>query len=344
MATSRIAPAAPAAADRTARLAVTVFPLLVVAAGALGLAAPSRFTGWAPAVPYLLGVVMFTMGLTLTGEDFRAVAKRPWAVGLGLVAHYVIMPGLGWLIATALGLPPQLAAGVILVGCAPSGTASNVVTYLARGDVALSVSVATVSTLVAPLVTPPLTLLLADRFLDVDAGAMFTDILKTVLVPVVGGALVRMVAGRRVARLLGVLPSLSALTIAVLVLIVVSGSAARIKDAAALVLLAVVLHNGLGLALGYAAGRLARLGAPSSRAMAFEVGMQNSGLAASLATAHFSPAAALPAAVFSVWHNVSGAVVAAWMSRRPTAKMSRRPTAETAPGAAGAPSADHPAP
>ncbi|MEU5191567.1 bile acid:sodium symporter family protein [Streptomyces klenkii] len=338
MSTPRISPAAASAddpasppasasssADRKARLAVTVFPLLVVAAGALGLAAPSHFTGWAPAVPYLLGVVMFTMGLTLTGDDFRAVAKRPWAVGLGLVAHYVIMPGLGWLIATALGLPPQLAAGVILVGCAPSGTASNVVTYLARGDVALSVSVATVSTLVAPLVTPPLTLLLADRFLDVDAGAMFTDILKTVLVPVVGGALVRMAAGRRVAKVLGVLPSLSALTIAVLVLIVVSGSAARIKDAAALVLLAVVLHNGLGLALGYAAGRAARLGGPSSRAMAFEVGMQNSGLAASLATAHFSPAAALPAAVFSVWHNVSGSVVAAVMSRRAPKPTPRTP-------------------
>lgn len=311
------APTAPTAADRTARLAVTVFPLLVVAAGGVGLAAPSHFTGWAPAVPWLLGVVMFTMGLTLTGDDFRAVAKRPWAVGLGLVAHYVIMPGLGWLIATVLGLPPQLAAGVILVGCAPSGTASNVVTYLARGDVALSVSVATVSTLVAPLVTPPLTLLLADRFLDVDAGAMLTDILKTVLVPVLGGALVRMAAGRWVGKVLRALPALSALTIAVLVLIVVSGSASRIKDAAGLVLLAVVLHNGLGLALGYAAGRLARLGRPSSRAMAFEVGMQNSGLAASLATAHFSPAAALPAAVFSVWHNVSGAAVAAWMSRRP---------------------------
>ncbi|MFC5146608.1 bile acid:sodium symporter family protein [Streptomyces aureoversilis] len=314
MPTPRIAPTA---ADRTARLAVTVFPLLVLAAGGVGLAAPSHFTGWAPAVPWLLGVVMFTMGLTLTGDDFRAVAKRPWAVGLGLVAHYVIMPGLGWLIATVLGLPPQLAAGVILVGCAPSGTASNVVTYLARGDVALSVSVATVSTLVAPLVTPPLTLLLADRFLDVDAGAMLTDILKTVLVPVLGGALVRMAAGRWVGKVLRALPALSALTIAVLVLIVVSGSASRIKDAAALVLLAVVLHNGLGLALGYAAGHLARLGRPSSRAMAFEVGMQNSGLAASLATAHFSPAAALPAAVFSVWHNVSGAAVAAWMSRRP---------------------------
>ncbi|AEW94255.1 MULTISPECIES: bile acid:sodium symporter family protein [Streptomycetaceae] len=302
--------------DRAARLAVTVFPLLVIAAGAVGLVAPAHFTGWAPAVPYLLGVVMFTMGLTLTPPDFAAIARRPWAVGLGLVAHYVIMPGLGWLVAGALGLPAQLAAGVILVGCAPSGTASNVVTYLARGDVALSVSVATVSTFLAPLVTPPLTLLLAGEYLHVDAGAMVTDILKTVLVPVVAGVVVRLLAGSYVDRVLRALPWISAVTIAVIVLTVVSGSAGRIRDAAGLVLLAVVLHNGLGLALGYAAGRAARLGRPGSRAMAFEVGMQNSGLAASLATAHFSPAAALPAAVFSVWHNVSGALVAAWMARR----------------------------
>lgn len=303
------------ASDRAARRAVTVFPLLVLAAGAVGLLWPAHFTGWAPAVPWMLGVVMFSMGLTLTPPDFAAVAKRPWAVGLGLVAHYVIMPGLGWLIATALDLPPQLAAGVILVGCAPSGTASNVVTFLARGDVALSVSVATVSTVLAPLITPPLTLLLAGQFLDVDAGVMVTDILKTVLLPVIAGLVVRVAAGRWVDRVLGALPWLSAVTIAAIVLAVVSGSAAAIKDAAALVMLAVVLHNGLGLMLGYASGKLARLGRPASRAMAFEVGMQNSGLAASLATAHFSPAAALPAAVFSVWHNVSGAVVAAWMAR-----------------------------
>ncbi len=304
------------ASDRAARRAVTIFPLLVVAAGAVGLLWPAHFTDWAPAVPWLLGVVMFTMGLTLTPPDFAAVARRPWAVGLGLVAHYVIMPGLGWLIATVLDLPPQLAAGVILVGCAPSGTASNVVTFLARGDVALSVSVATVSTVLAPLITPALTLLLAGQFLAVDAGGMVTDILKTVLLPVVAGLLVRLVAGRFVDRLLRALPWLSAATVAVIVLVVVSGSAPAIKEAAVPVLLAVVLHNGLGLALGHAAGRLARLGGPASRAMAFEVGMQNSGLAASLATAHFSPAAALPAAVFSVWHNVSGAVVAAWMARR----------------------------
>lgn len=248
--------------NRAARLAVTVFPVLVLAAGGIGLALPDAFVSWKTNVPYLLGVVMFCMGLTMTPHDFKGVAKRPWAVGLGLVAHYVIMPGLGWLIANALNLPPQLAAGVILVGCAPSGTASNVVTYLARGDVALSVSVATVSTVLAPLVTPPLTLLLAGEFLPVDAGSMVTDILKTVLLPVIAGLVVRLVLGRYVDRVLGVLPWLSALTIAVIVAVVVAGSATAIKSAAGLVLLAVVLHNGLGLALGYGAGKLAASGRP----------------------------------------------------------------------------------
>ncbi|MGW1817546.1 bile acid:sodium symporter family protein [Streptomyces sp. NPDC002125] len=302
--------------DKGARRAVTVFPVLVLVAGVAGLVTPGTFAGWTESVPYLLGIVMFCMGLTMTPLDFRGVARRPWAVAIGLVAHYVIMPGLGWAIAHLLGLPPQLAAGLILVGCAPSGTASNVVTFLARGDVALSVSVATVSTLVAPLVTPPLTLLLAGAYLPVDAGSMITDILKTVLLPVIGGLVVRLVAGRLVDRVLSVMPWLSSLAVAAIVCAVVAGSASMIKSAALTVLIAVVLHNGLGLALGYAAGKAARLGKPASRAMAFEVGMQNSGLAASLATAHFSPLAALPAAVFSVWHNISGALVAAWMAHR----------------------------
>ncbi|NGN69636.1 bile acid:sodium symporter family protein, partial [Streptomyces sp. A7024] len=305
-------PVPEAAQNRAAKRAVTVFPILVLAAGGLGLVTPSTFAGWSESVPYLLGIVMFCMGLTMTPLDFKGVAQRPWAVALGLVAHYVIMPGLGWLIAHALDLPPQLAAGVILVGCAPSGTASNVVTYLARGDVALSVSVATVSTVLAPLITPPLTLLLAGEYLPVEAGSMVWDIVKTVLLPVAAGLLVRLWLGRWVDRAQPALPWLSAATIAVIVAVVVAASADAIKSAAALVFLAVVLHNGLGLALGYGAGRLTRMGQPASRAMAFEVGMQNSGLAASLASAHFSPLAALPAAVFSVWHNVSGAVVAAW--------------------------------
>ncbi|MFD6426561.1 bile acid:sodium symporter family protein [Streptomyces sp. NPDC060198] len=330
--TDSAAPDGTGSDSKTARRAVTVFPVLVLLAGAAGLLTPGTFEGWTKAVPYLLGVVMFCMGLTMTPLDFKGVAKRPWAVAIGLVAHYVIMPGLGWIIAHLLGLPPQLAAGVILVGCAPSGTASNVVTFLARGDVALSVSVATVSTVLAPLVTPPLTLLLAGTYLPVDAGSMVTDILKTVLLPVIGGLVVRLVAGKLVDRVLGAMPWLSSLAIAAIVCAVVSGSAGAIKSAAITVLIAVVLHNGLGLALGYGAGKLTRLGPPASRAMAFEVGMQNSGLAAALATAHFSPLAALPAAVFSVWHNISGALVAAWMSHR-SRQSERTPATRPATGA-----------
>ncbi|NGO68840.1 bile acid:sodium symporter family protein [Streptomyces boncukensis] len=320
-----------------ARRAVTLFPLLVVLAGALGLVSPDRFTSGAEAVPYLLGVVMFCMGLTMTLPDFRSVVRRPWAVALGLAAQYLVMPGLGWLVAQSLGLSAQLAAGLILVGCSPGGTASNVVSYLARGDVALSVSITSVSTLVAPLLTPPLTLFLAGEFLPVDTGSMVWDILKTVLLPVLGGLLVRLLAGRYVERALPVLPWMSAVTIAAIVTIVVAGSADAIKSAAALVFVAVVLHNGLGLALGYGVGRLARLGEPAGRALAFEVGMQNSGLAASLATAHFSPLAALPAAVFSVWHNVSGALAAAWFARRDRAGAPEGSAAPEGPesGAAG---------
>lgn len=306
--------------DRTALIAVTIFPLLVVVAGVLGFLLPGTFKPAAPYVPYLLGIIMFCMGLTLTLPDFAAVAKRPWAVALGLAAHYVIMPGAGWLIATALHLSPELAAGVILVGCAPSGTSSNVMTYLAKGDVALSVAVATVSTLIAPIVMPALTLFLAGSFLNVDAGAMMFDILKTVLIPVIAGLLARLFLNRLVDFVLPALPWISAVVISMIVAIVVAGSASKIVAAGGIVFLAVVLHNGFGLSLGYLAGKLGGLDAKARRALAFEVGMQNSGLAATLATAHFSPLAALPSAVFSVWHNISGALVAAWLARKPLAE------------------------
>ncbi len=313
------APSAPVpdAEARVARTAVTVFPLLVLVAGVVGYLTPSTFTPLAPSVPYLLGVIMFCMGLTLTPPDLASVAKRPWAVVLGIVAHYVIMPGAGWVIAHALQLEPELAVGVILVGCAPSGTASNVMAFLAKGDVALSVAVASVSTLLAPIVTPLLVLFLAGSYLPIDAGGMVLDIVKTVLLPVILGVLARRFAKSLVARALPVLPWASAIVIAVIVAIVVAGSASKLAAAGGIVFLAVVLHNGFGLGLGYLAGKLGRLDDRARRALAFEVGMQNSGLAATLATAHFSPLAALPSAVFSLWHNISGAVVAAWLARRP---------------------------
>ncbi|MCS3779136.1 bile acid:sodium symporter family protein [Tsukamurella ocularis] len=312
-----------AAEARIARTAVAVFPLLVLVAGVVGYLTPSTFTPLAPSVPYLLGVIMFCMGLTLTPPDLASVAKRPWAVVLGIVAHYVIMPGAGWVIAHGLNLEPELAVGVILVGCAPSGTASNVMAFLAKGDVALSVAVASVSTLIAPIVTPLLVLLLAGSYLPIDAGGMVVDIVKTVLLPVILGVLARRFVKNLVARALPVLPWASAIVIAFIVAIVVAGSASKLAAAGGIVFLAVLLHNGFGLGLGYLAGKVGRLDDRARRALAFEVGMQNSGLAATLATAHFSPLAALPSAVFSLWHNISGAVVAAWLARRPLREEAR---------------------
>lgn len=306
-----------AAEERSARIAVTVFPLLILAGGAVALVFPDPFTSLAPLINPGLMVIMFGMGLTLSLPDFAMVVRQPLPVLLGVVAQFLLMPLLGLGIAWALQLPPELAAGVILVGCAPGGTASNVVTYLARGNVALSVAMTSVSTLLAPLFTPLLALWLAGRYMAVDAGSMALSIVQIVLVPVLLGLLIRYLIPRTVDRLLPVLPWISVAAITFVVVAVVAGSAAAILTAGWLILLAVILHNGLGLGLGYGAARLFRLPVASRRTTGIEVGMQNSGLAAGLAREYFSPEAALPAAVFSVWHNVSGALAAAYWRRRP---------------------------
>ncbi|MCO4250633.1 bile acid:sodium symporter family protein [Pseudarthrobacter raffinosi] len=309
---------ASAAEERSARVAVTLFPLLILAGGAVALAAPDAFTGLAPWINPLLGIIMFGMGLTLTPPDFAIIAKRPVPVVIGVVAQYAIMPFLGLLIAMALYLPPALAAGVILVGCCPGGTASNVVSYLAKGDVALSVAMTTVSTLIAPLLTPVLALWLAGQYMPVNAGSMAWSIVQIVLLPVLLGLVIRLFLPRLVNKALPALPWISVIAITIVVIAVVSGSAKAIFSAGLLVLAAVILHNALGYALGYGAARLFRLPIPSRRTTAIEVGMQNSGLAAGLARQYLTPEAALPGAIFSVWHNVSGAVLAAYWRRRST--------------------------
>ena len=305
-----------AAEERSARRAVTVFPLLILGAGVLGFLAPGAFAAWSPAISPLLGVIMFGMGLTLTWPDFALIARRPVPVLIGVIAQFLIMPLLGAGIAAALQLPPALAAGVILVGCCPGGTASNVVSYLARGDVALSVAMTSVSTLIAPFLTPLLCLWLAGEYMSVNGTAMMVSILQVVLIPVLAGLLVRWLLPRLVLAVTPALPWVSVAAISVIVAIVVAGSAGAIVSAGALVLLAVVLHNGLGYLLGYAAAAALRLPVPSRRTTAIEVGMQNSGLATSLAKTYLTPEAALPGAVFSVWHNVSGALLAAVLRRR----------------------------
>lgn len=311
-----LAGSAASAEERNARVAVTIFPLLILGGGAIALIMPTAFTGLAPAINPLLGVIMFGMGLTLTPPDFAVIAKRPVPVVIGVVAQYLVMPLLGLLVASVLGLPAALAAGVILVGCCPGGTASNVVSYLAKGDVALSVAMTTVSTLMAPVLTPLLTLWLAGQYLPVDAGSMAWSIVQIVLIPVALGLAARLLLPGLVAKALPVLPWISVVAITLVVMAVVGLSAEAIFSAGLLVFLAVVLHNGLGYAVGYGAARLFKLPVRARRTTSVEVGMQNSGLAAGLARTHMTPEAALPAAIFSVWHNVSGALLAAYWRRR----------------------------
>lgn len=210
-----------------------------------------------------------------------------------------------------LHLPPAIAAGVVLVGCAPGGTSSNVVSYLARGDVALSVTMTAVSTLLAPIFTPLLTLWLAGQYMSLDAGAMALSIVQVVLIPVVGGIVLRLLLPRVIVTVLPILPWVSVVTISTIVAIVVSGSRQSIVESGLVVLVAVILHNGCGYLFGWLAGRATGRGASVRRTMAVEVGMQNSGLAAGLAARYMEPASALPGAVFSVWHNLSGALLAA---------------------------------
>jgi BASS family bile acid:Na+ symporter len=272
------------------------------------------------------------MGMTLKLSDFAVVAQRPWALLLGVAAQYVVMPLLGLGIASALGLSAALTAGMVLVGAAPGGTASNVMVYLARGDTALSVAMTSVSTLLSPLLTPVLVLWLAGEYLPVDASELFVSILTIVLVPVVLGVGLRLLLPTLITRVLDALPLVSVVGITAVVVVVVAASADTLLSIGALLVVAVVLHNGLGLSLGYGIGRICGLDVASRRAVSIEVGMQNSGLAAALASVHFTPAAALPAAIFSVWHNVSGSLVAGYWSRRPTRTTPRQvdPAAATA--------------
>ncbi|MCQ9343932.1 bile acid:sodium symporter family protein [Corynebacterium kozikiae] len=297
--------------DRAAFIAALGFPILVIIGGIIGYTAPDAVTSISSWVTPLLGVIMFGMGLTLKPIDFALVAKRPLPVLIGVVAQYVIMPLTAVLVVWLMRLPAEIAAGVILVGCSPGGTSSNVVSYLCRGDVALSVTMTSISTLLAPILTPLLTLWLAGQYMEVSASAMALSIVKVVLVPVIAGLLVGMVLPKLVQAVQPVLPWISVLAISTIVAIVVGGSRDNIAAAGALVLGAVILHNCIGYALGYLTGKLTGQTVPVRRTLAVEVGMQNSGLATSLATAYLNPLAALPGAVFSVWHNLSGAVLAA---------------------------------
>lgn len=287
--------------------------VLVLATALLSLAFPETLSQVPPKIiNYLLGVVMFGMGLTLNLNDFKIVFSRPKDVVIGCLAQFTVMPLLAWGLVRLFSLDEALALGVVLVGCCPGGTASNVITYLAKGDLALSVGMTGVSTLLAPFLTPLLTWALAGKSVEVDVASMFLSILYVVILPIVVGLIVKWLWPKLTSKATDYLPAFSSIAIAFIVAIIISANAAKLLAGGLIIIAVVVMHNLCGLSLGYMIGKVLGLAEQKKRAISIEVGMQNSGLASSLATLHFAayPLATIPGAIFSVWHNISGASVA----------------------------------
>lgn len=292
--------------------------LIVLAVAGLALFLPGAALWVRPSwINPLLGVAMFGMGLTLKPRDFALVFARPRDMLAGCAAQFLVMPVLAFGLSRLFHLDPALAAGVALVGACPGGTASNVMTYFARGDVALSVGMTSVNTLLSPLLTPCITYLLLRETVSVDVAAMFLAIVKVIVLPVGLGLILNRFCENLTRRMVKFLPLVSELAICLIVAAVVSRNADRILTNGVLVLAVVMLHNLLGLLCGFGLGRALKMDAPRTRALALEIGMQNSGLATALAATAFPhlALATVPGAIFSVWHNLSGAM-AAWAFRR----------------------------
>ena len=292
--------------------------IIVLAVAALALFVPSSSlwidTAW---INYLLMIIMFGMGLTMKPRDFAPVFTRPKDILIGCAAQFIIMPSLAFGLSRLFGLDPALTAGVVLVGTCPGGTASNVITYLSKGDVALSVGMTGVNTLLAPLLTPAITYLLLQTTVKVDVWNMFWSIVTVILIPIALVFLINMLFASYVSNVTVVLPLVSTLAICLIVASVVSHNAERIFSAGAIVLAVVILHNLLGYLCGFGLGKLFKMGPSKTKALSIEIGMQNSGLATSLAGTAFPQLAmaTVPGAVFSVWHNISGAILAGFYRR-----------------------------
>ena len=310
------------------------FGFAIIACAVVSFLFPSAFTAWggvkltALVVP-AVQLIMFGMGTTLTLDDFVRVAKCPWAVAIGVFLQFLVMPVAGFLIARTLGFSGELAAGCVLIGSVAGGTASNVIAYLARANVALSVTMTCCSTLLSPLVTPFMMKLLAGRFVEIDAIKMMFEILKVVLVPVAAGSVFHWIFRKQFEnhkvlcdRILSVI---SMAGICYTILALTAPSRDTFASAGVSIVLAAILHNSFGYLSGYwltrFAGKVLPLGESEARTVAIEVGMQNGGMAGALAVGVLGSAvAALPANVFSIWMNFSGSVLANFWSRRPSKK------------------------
>jgi BASS family bile acid:Na+ symporter len=301
--------------EKISNFAGKTFTLWVLIFAVMAYLSPDHFKWLGGYIVPLLGIVMFGMGLTLELSDFKEVLRRPKEVALGVIGHFIIMPLIAFLLAVGLHLPKDVAVGVILVGCCPSGTASNVMVFLARGNVALAVAIASVSTILAPIVTPLLILLFASKWVNISVWSLFLSIAQVIIIPLVVGFIIKKLFGKQARASAKALPLVSVIAIVLIVSGVVAGSAAKIAQTGLLIFGVVILHNLLGFLIGFFFARLCGMDLAKQKAVSMEVGMQNSGLGVAIATAHFSPLAAVPSAIFSVWHNLSGSVLANIYSR-----------------------------
>ncbi|MGE8593896.1 MAG: bile acid:sodium symporter family protein [Acinetobacter faecalis] len=294
------------------------FALWVILFSGLALYSPENFVWLKTYITWMLGIIMFGMGMTMTLGDFKGVLQSPKAVTIGVFAQFIVMPTLAYLLCKLFNLPTEIAIGVILVGCCPGGTASNVITYMAKGNTALSVACTSVSTILAPILTPAIFYVLASQWIDINAMSMLKSILQVVLFPIVLGLLVRAILKNKVDHYIQVMPLISVVAIVAIVAAIIAGSKAQILESGLMILGVVILHNGLGLLLGFWAARIFKLPYTDCKAISIEVGMQNSGLGVALAAVHFalSPITAVPSAIFSLWHNISGSALATYWAAK----------------------------
>jgi len=302
------------------RFIVNTFALWALICALIAYFFPTVFKPLAAYIPWLLGLIMFSMGVNLTATDFKEVARNPIPVLIGVCAQFTIMPTIAYILAVGFNLPAEIAIGVILVGACPGGTSSNVIAFLARGNIALSVACTSISTLLAPLLTPAIFYLMASQWLDINAGSMYLSVLKIMIAPIILGLIIRMIFKRshHLDKALEITPFVSIISIIVVIAAVVSVSKTKIAESGLLIMGIVILHNCFGYLLGYAIGKLCRLNFADTKAIAIEVGMQNSGLGVALASIHFAanPLTAVPGAIFSVWHNISGSILASYWARK----------------------------
>lgn len=292
--------------------------VLVILISLFAFLSPSMFEWATTYTSLLLGFAMFGMGMTINAHDFKNILKHPKDVFIGCLAQFLVMPLISYLLAVTFNLPTPISIGVILVGCCPGGTASNIITHIAGGDTTLSVSMTVVSTLLCPILTPLWIYMLAGQWVDVSIFSMITSVVKVVLVPIILGIIINYKLKNKKEYLSSVMPLISVVSVLLLIAGIVATNKEQLLICGSTVFIIVILHNVIGMILGFTIAKLFKMDLPKSTAVCVEVGMQNSGLAVSLALSNFAtqPLCAVPGAIFSIWHNISGGILASIMKKR----------------------------